>query len=99
MKKLSTYLLGVYPAPLFPFVVVLVGCMVVWGLGAWIHGLMPPPSQRIYIPHQWACHSRYQGGYCERTGGYDRNGRPWGPLRTHPRGDRSKVPGESRERR
>lgn len=26
-----------------------------------------PPSERLFVP-EWTCYSKYQGGYCERTG-------------------------------
>jgi hypothetical protein len=26
-----------------------------------------PLAQRIAVPTDWACHSRFQGGYCERV--------------------------------
>jgi hypothetical protein len=38
----------------------------------------------LYIPYQWVCHSKYEGGYCERTGGFDSNGRPWGTAVPRP---------------
>ena len=37
----------------------------------------PPPGQGINVPRQWTCQSN-RGGYCVRTGGFDRQGRPWG---------------------
>ena len=44
----------------------------------WLELIRPPPGQAINVPHQWTCHSKSYGGYCERTGGLDRKGRPWG---------------------
>ncbi len=44
----------------------------------WLSLISPPPGQEINIPHRFSCYSKYAGGYCERTGGFDRKGRPWG---------------------
>ena len=53
-------------------------CATVGGLLIWYAVSLPRAGFGINIPHQWTCHSKYDGGYCERTGGVDRNGRPWG---------------------
>ncbi len=84
MKKISTFLLSLYYEPLFPFALVLAGCFAVAVVGAWITAHAPPESQRIYVPYQWVCHSKYRGGDCVRTGGYDRDGHPWGTAVPRP---------------
>jgi hypothetical protein len=48
--------------------------------GAWLKSIQPPPDKRVFIPREWSCHSKYTGGYCERTGGYGPNG-PWGTAK------------------
>ncbi len=45
-------------------------------LTIWIQIIRAPPDEAINVPHQWTCTKR--GSYCERTGGFDRKGRPWG---------------------
>jgi hypothetical protein len=76
------------PAPeggfFVPLILVVVGCAVLLMLGGWLENIKPPPSQRIYVPYQWVCQSKYRGGTCQRTGGYDSNGQPWGTAVPRP---------------
>ena len=62
-----------------PLIGLLIGVALAAAIGMlilWFAFNGPSPGQAINVPHQWTCHSR--GGYCERTGGHDREGRPWG---------------------
>ena len=77
-----------YQNVIVPFGMVLAGLIVVSLIGAGLSAIRPPPGQEFFIPREWSCHSKYQGGYCERTGGYDRNGRPWGTAAPPPSGPR-----------
>lgn len=36
------------------------------------------PIDAIYIPREITCRSKTNGAYCERTGGVDEQGKPWG---------------------
>ena len=66
VQPLAGYLLG-------GAIAVALGALIVW-----LQFVYPPPGEAIDVPHQWSCYSKYEGGYCQRTGGVDRNGRPWG---------------------
>jgi hypothetical protein len=82
--KFSFLKSGLFEGTVIPFAIVIAGCVAILIGGMWLKGIMPPPSERIYIPYQWVCHSKSQGGYCERTGDYDHNGKPWGTAVPRP---------------
>jgi len=65
---------------LLPFAMVIVGGIAVLAFGAWLKNIQPPPDKRVFIPREWSCRSKYEGGYCERTGGYGPKG-PWGTAK------------------
>jgi hypothetical protein len=50
-----------------PFVWVVAGAFVLCFIIVLLGGIKLP-SKPIYVPHEWTCHSKYYGGYCERTG-------------------------------
>lgn len=64
-----------------PLIGLLIGVALATAIGLlmlWFQFNGPAPGQAMNVPHQWTCHSKYFGGYCERTGGHDRQGHPWG---------------------
>jgi hypothetical protein len=66
-----------YLEPALPFLGVITALLLVTALAVWAIRVAPPPGKRMQIPHEWTCASKYQGGWCDRTGGVGPNG-PWG---------------------
>ncbi len=77
MSEPPHFPLRLYLEPLFPFLLVTAAMLAVMVSCAELERHRPPPSQRIFIPREWTCYSKYRGGLCERTGGIGPNG-PWG---------------------
>ena len=47
-------------------VIAALGLMLV--LGNWLDRFKPHGNEKPAFTPEWTCHSRYNGGYCERTG-------------------------------
>lgn len=64
---------------------VILGVLLLAGI-AWTGLAHLRPIDAIYVPHEITCRSKVGGGYCERTGGVDEQGNPWGTA-APPRAD------------
>lgn len=56
---------------------VILGVLLLAGI-AWTGLARLRPINAIYVPREITCRSKADGGYCERTGGVDEQGKPWG---------------------